>query len=332
VNDPELVLVILWEASMSLRDAMPSPIIVVALTVAVACSGAPVAAVAPVENPDQRVEAPPTPAAAEPASKVDEPVSDAGTGAVQEKTPQDAFEALLALPQCGKHTSLPIQQRRCDVPFVLNVAEEMRRPHSRFEVVVGFEYGWLENGSRCFGDVDTSWAPLETRGTAFSWRASMTDYDDCPRENPEAVCYYFVGYVQDGTPYCLQRQGSSPYVVQFHDNAPYRKELAGEKLECWDPCCALGEMLPRKYPVRVTVRCPACKSKYLRVWSDCFGTEGGEWSFADAVDALVGKPFDMEFPAGRCDLHAAELLGPHRGELKGVEIRQGMGAIEIVVP
>jgi hypothetical protein len=123
-----------------------------------------------------------------------------------------------------------------------------------------------------------------------------------------------------------------PYVVQFHDKAPYRKELAGEKLDCWDFCNALGELGPKEIPAGVTARCPTCKSKYLRAWAECVGTEGGEEYLVDAVDALVGKPFDMKFPAGRCDLHVAELLGPHRGELTDVEVRQGMGAIEIVVP
>jgi hypothetical protein len=253
---------------------------------------------------------------------------------------QVQLESLAELPPCGEHQPVPIQKRFCDMPFVLEVAEDMQAPGASFVLASMFESGGITG--RCIPDEDEEWMVSDTGGDQATRHAQLADLEgeeveDLCRIRPSAMCYYWVGHDEHGAPICVQRDGDKPYVVQFHDLAPMAVEqFEGEELLCWDPCCALGAW---GVVITGTVLCPDCSSSYVRVWAEA--TEGssiGEPGPAGALDAVVGEEFHLGASVwglppspGIHDIHAVEVLGPHEGVLRGVEVSYEMSKIEIVM-
>jgi hypothetical protein len=265
------------------------------------------------------------------------PRKPASTATVEQ---QVQLESLQDLPLCGKHVAVPIQKRLCDLPFVVEVAGGMQEEGERFVLVYMFESGGITG--ECVPEEDEEWLVAGMEGDGATRHVRLLDLegeegDDLSQIWPSAMCYYWVGYDGQGAPVCVQQDGDKPYVVQFHDHAPLAVEqFDGEQMLCWDPCCALGAM---GVVITGTVQCPACSSPYVRIWAEA--TEGasiGHPGPSGALDAVVGEEFhlgasvwDLPPSPGVNDIHAIEVLGPHRGVLMGVEVSYEMDEIEIVM-
>lgn len=250
--------------------------------------------------------------------------------------PFASIEQALRLPPCGGHLPAPVQRWGNALPLRFDVAPSMARPGARY---VALATTCPPRGGESLPPAG-DWRALALLGTDETRSVVIDDNVGCSTRGTWKgmwVCgpsptlrYYAVGYSDEGRAFCAWIDDDAPFMTRYHDLAPVVGGGPDEHHDCEQSPGFLGGAIP----LSVIPRCPTCSSRLVVVYAVAAETNDVLGEMRDAqVDHAAVLP---TLPPGTVDVVVYELLGPHRGVVRGVELpREGEDArtpVEVEVP